>query len=65
MSPVGRKLHTPCHPSRTSCNTSFFDQSLDIVWDNNSPSPARTLSLGEVLLICFDINLFSEIVKNK
>lgn len=47
VSPVGRKLHTPCHPSRTSCNTSFFDQSLDIVWDNNSPSPARTLSLGK------------------
>ncbi|XP_078349707.1 uncharacterized protein LOC144634576 isoform X2 [Oculina patagonica] len=28
-------------------NSSLLDQSLDIVWDNNSPSPTRTLSLGK------------------
>ena len=65
MSPVEGILNTPCNPSRTSCNTSFSDQSLDIVWDNNSPSPARTLSLGVIIYVCFDINLFHEIVMNK
>lgn len=47
QSPVGRARCTPCHPPRNISNTPFSDQSLDIVWDNNSPSPARTLSLGK------------------
>ena len=50
QSPVGRARCTPCHPPRNISNTPFSDQSLDIVWDNNSPSPARTLSLGKILL---------------
>lgn len=45
--PVRRLQHFPHgFPAASSFNNSFSDQSLEIVWDNNSPSPARTLSLG-------------------
>lgn len=47
QSPVGRLWRTPRRPSSSSCNNSFSDQSLEIIWDNNSPSPARTLALGK------------------
>ncbi|KAJ7389772.1 hypothetical protein OS493_029194 [Desmophyllum pertusum] len=45
--PVSRLRCTPRRLAGSSCNNSFLDQSLEIVWDNNSPSPTRTLSLGK------------------
>ena len=44
--PVGKLRRTPRRLTGNSCNNSLLDQSLEIVWDNNSPSPSRTLALG-------------------
>lgn len=45
--PAGKLRRTPRRLTGSSCNNSLLDQSLEIVWDNNSPSPTRTLSLGK------------------
>ena len=45
-SPAAQLRRTPRRLTGSSCNNSLLDQSLEIVWDNNSPSPTRTLSLG-------------------
>lgn len=39
--PVSRLRRTPRRLGGSSCNNSLLDQSLEIVWDNNSPSPTR------------------------
>lgn len=39
--PVSRLRRTPRRLGGSICNNSLLDQSLEIVWDNNSPSPTR------------------------
>lgn len=47
-----------CTPRRISqsLNSSLAEQAgLEIIWDNESPSPGRVVKLGEVLLFLLNI----------
>ncbi|XP_048586002.1 uncharacterized protein LOC116602309 isoform X2 [Nematostella vectensis] len=44
---TSRGKNVQCTPRRVTSNNSFLDHGLDIVWDNNSPSPSSTLNLGK------------------